>query len=577
MAMNWLKMLCIAIGLLSLNEAAIAQSLAKDKECYDRLVKEGIAFMKSKDFGKAINQFWVAYNCNYEPGNDSLQLLINTAVRKLEVAKETAEKNEIRAINSERKTLKAIEQTLQEKQAKEEALLKAQQSGKKAEASLLASLSSIALQQGNLDKAVAAAYASICMSEAEMQSSAWLAFGAAVASKPLQLSLPQNANISELHVLPYGKKCLAVAGESVFLVTQSGESILELKLNHGAIKRAVVAPDGRRFATWEDNYLQVWDDQGSLLKEMPAFASEIMDVCISKDGQKLLACTRNGMVILENIVGTEQKVLIAKGACVYDIQFSSTGNLVLARFADGLIRTWDSSGSPLGTMGVGDIYAHYATFSTNERDVITASANGKVKRWQTNGNLQDEIIEHKSPVKEVWCSTNEKSIISRAGNSIGIFINGKNLPLISLDVNINGIAINKGEDRIFTFLSNNSIRLYDMNGVVLWEIKNLDAPCEAAQFSPIDNSIILTLQNQAALLLDAEGRTLMETNSSIPARFTSDGAYIITNSSDAKNLILTPHPYHEFDKYKNNEALLGNTINSLITEYGLEYISQILK
>lgn len=69
----------------------------------------------------------------------------------------------------------------------------------------------------------------------------------------------------------------------------------------------------------------------------------------------------------------------------------------------------------------------------------------------------------------------------------------------------------------------------------------------------------------------------METNSSIPARFTSDGAYIITNSSDAKNLILTPHPYHEFDKYKNNEALLGNTINSLITEYGLEYISQILK
>ncbi len=576
--MKILVRLCILSGLLLPGGRLFSQNHIQPRDCYDRFVNDGKSYMSSRDYGRAINQFWAAYECKYEPGNEELRALINQSVRALENAKDEAEKAEQTARTNEKLAIEARAVAVNERIAKEKALEEAYRFGKKAEAMLLSSLSGEALRKGEDEEALWLAFLGLQLSGQEELPEGLGAFGQAVREFHSKSIFKSEVGIFEIEMLGENELLIHTGGGLFLKKNDENPPVKIAAIGHDFIKTAFSPETNILAAATGGNTIQLWDGQGSRLNSFNDHDDEVVFCRYSKNGQLLLSGSRDKTAVIRDLKTSRVIKLLGHEGSVYDARFSPDGTNVLTRSSDGTVRVWDIDGSCLGVIGGREIYIHDAIFDETDGYILTAGANGLVKRWNFKGDQVEELLKHDMPVKEMLFSIETGSVVSRSAEAVKIYREGTAPVSINHTGSIAGMQCNQNGTALLTWSDDGAVKLSDFNGTLLREFKGQDASVLAAFFSKDGQSVLATTESGHVTLWDNTGNLLLDLNihlsRPVAARFINGGSNILTLEEN-NSVKICPLPAQVFDEMSRDNSNWNKPVERLREKYKLEFVSDL--
>jgi WD40 repeat protein len=146
---------------------------------------------------------------------------------------------------------------------------------------------------------------------------------------------------------------------------------------------AFFSPDGRRIAMiGTDGGLRLWDEQGSLLRELQADDHQIINhAAFSRDSSLIAAGgDDNAVHLIDGRTGTDAGRLQAPGAEIARVGFSPDGTKVAGLAAGGLTRVWDVASRKHLALLQGRAPADFylAEFSPDGKQIITSDGASRV-------------------------------------------------------------------------------------------------------------------------------------------------------------------------------------------------------
>ena len=367
------------------------------------------------------------------------------------------------------------------------------------------------------------------------------------------------------------------------------------------ISDATFSPDGQQILTTSrDNIARLWDNRGRLLTVLRGHEDWVRSAVFSPDGQQILTASNDQTARLWDRKGNLLTVLRGHDSAVLIAVFSPNGRQILTASLDDTTRLWDRRGNLLTVLQQGSEFALFSPNSQQvltvgyrdahlwdlqgnllavlqkEMDIILNGANSVTqfspngeyivisKRgegtglWDTKGNLLAtfppalsfspdgrQILTGSAKTVRLW---NVLDIIAIQAEKVLIFQAfqedvGRNTAQLRVFQDQNSIfrsaLFSPDSQKILTTSDDDTVRLWDLQGNLLTKIE-FGEEFRCATFSP-DGQQILTAKNNIARLWDQQGNLLTEFwahNETITcAEFSSNGRYILTNSSRNRNTV----------------------------------------
>jgi WD40 repeat protein len=207
-----------------------------------------------------------------------------------------------------------------------------------------------------------------------------------VATGNERVSLETPAFATGVALDPHGSRLAGATetGEVMLWNLASGKKELEFKASDTLIMFLAFSPDGKRLATASRDGAEVWDaSNGELIQDFPG--AEVLSVCFSPDGRRLLATDTNNQAVIWDVDRDESLVAVAHEGIIWGCAFSPDGKRFATASADGTARIWDaSSGEELPRL-----IGHTSTvvsvfFSPDGKQLATTGRDGVTKLWDAN-------------------------------------------------------------------------------------------------------------------------------------------------------------------------------------------------
>ncbi len=404
---------CLFVFLMLGNSILYSQqkvhSRLTEYNCFRKAIDEGKRSMSKKDFYNAFLQFNVAHTCDYEPGEDSIYLLINKVGKALNQARLDAIKDKRVA---EQKTKEAIylkEVAEKEKNQKERALKEKESAfkalkihGRRSESMLLSILSHNERNEKRTKEALLLSFLGLQLADKDIYPNAMFAYGQSIRDAQTKTIFQQKSTIQNI-ILSHSKEKLLVFGENNLIIIdfKNIENPIFIKPHLKGVSNSIINEKKGLVAIWanDQDHVELWSITGKLHRIARGWNSSTNLASFSRNGaNKILICYREEPAsILYDLDYNTSDTLSGHTNIIYEVKFSPDGNHLLTRSLDQTVRTWDLNGKPVGVLGENEVYIHDATFNSKGNKIATASSTGLAKIWDLQGNILSTLNSHKSP------------------------------------------------------------------------------------------------------------------------------------------------------------------------------------
>jgi WD40 repeat protein/CHAT domain-containing protein/predicted negative regulator of RcsB-dependent stress response len=386
---------------------------------------------------------------------------------------------------------------------------------------------------------------SATIAAAPQEATALQTFDQQVAEQNAQLTLLEHEKeVESAEFSPDGNYILTRAfnGLEPRLWDRQGNLLAILRGHRQSVESAEFSPDGRYILTASaDRTVRLWDRNGnsSIVYDEGEDAVDVR-ARFSPDGQYILALdwVASSYLLLDR-TGKRVAEFRGRGA-----RFSPDGNFIIT-VAGKTAYLWDKAGNLITEFPGHKNGAHNATFSPDGRHVFTADYFQGARLWDRTGKPLAEF-RHEGEVTHVEFSPDDRHLLilsyhplNNPGGALSPTAElwtkeGNTLTVVQLG-RVTSAKFSPDGRHILTTGLDNAAHLLDKQGKVLTEFRHPER-VQSARFSPDGNRVITTSSDNTARLWDKEGNLLAifrgHENAITSAVFSSDGQQIITVSRD---------------------------------------------
>jgi WD40 repeat protein len=352
---------------------------------------------------------------------------------------------------------------------------------------------------------------------------------------------------------------LHATNPSAFLLKVDSSNSLVLLDGHDApIELFAASPDGKTYLT------AATDKAGARIKIHQSISDSVMrgsylsttsarnnGIRFSPDGNHFLVFAQFPLVRLYSTASKKAIELNGHNSNVnvLDGQFSSDGQYIATRSADGVIKTWRMpDGDSIGHLQGHQERVYGFQFSPNNDRIISWSADHTAKIWGLNGELLQSLKGHTAPVLSAIFSKDGKKILTASVDKTAILWNNNGKLLSRLQGHnhrVTGALFSPNDSLMVSYDLNGKLKIWDASGQLLHELNQHTQFLTAVQFSPDGQTLLTASGDNTAKLWNLKGELLMNMDGFTArlnsAAFSKDGQYIVLGSED-KRIVHTPTP-----------------------------------
>ena len=248
----------------------------------------------------------------------------------------------------------------------------------------------------------------------------------------------------------------------VTLLDSQGNQVAKFE-SPGLFQFAWLSPDGERIVTTDrEATARLWNLQGKQLAVMEGHQGEVEVVQFSSDGRYIVTGDSN-TARLWNLQGNQLAVLGKGQGHILKAQFSPKGDRILILRENGggsdnakNAQLWDLQGNQLATFEGHKGLVRAAQFSPDGNRIVTGKDDNTARVWDLQGNQLAVFKGH-------------QAVKNRVGNYVGA---------------VNAVHFSPDGKRIVTGGSDQTARLWDLQGKQLAVFKGHEDAIEVVQFSP---------------------------------------------------------------------------------------------
>lgn len=160
-----------------------------------------------------------------------------------------------------------------------------------------------------------------------------------------------------------------------------------MPLKNSSVDAVAFSADNTLVATGSgniDNYVRIWEADGTLVSSFLPEVSQISDVVFSPDNKTVLVCGYNNTAQLFDLKGNKRIDFSGHEASLNSVAFSPNGQKVLTASDDGTARLWDLNGQEILRFTGHKSEVMDAVFFKNGNIVLTGSLDHTMKLWDAN-------------------------------------------------------------------------------------------------------------------------------------------------------------------------------------------------
>lgn len=251
-----------------------------------------------------------------------------------------------------------------------------------------------------------------------------------------------------------------------------------------------VRPDGKVIATsGQNNTLNLWTRNGTLLRSLEGHAGPILSLAMSPTGDRMVSGSSDRTIRLWQIDGTFFRTLKGHQGRVLTVAFSPNGRVIASGSDDTTIKLWQRDGTPIRTL-TGHSETVTSLGFTPSGEMISGSEDGTVKRWSLNGQSLSSFNAGGSVLRIA---------IHPQGTQIATVLDDQTIKLWTLDGTpistlrghtntVNGITFSKDGTLLASASSDRTVKLWTSDGILLKTLTGHQAPVTEIAFTPQKNS-----------------------------------------------------------------------------------------
>ncbi len=283
---------------------------------------------------------------------------------------------------------------------------------------------------------------------------------------------------------------------------------------------AKFSPDGERIVVGNRfSNVEIWNDNGHLLKSLKGHGSTILDINFSPDGKMFASASRDKTVKLWSSDGIELKTLTGHNDGVYTVGFSPDGQLLAFGSWDGIVRIWKTDGTLLRPL-LGEIKPpsypaygsdHVSFINPDNNILLLLSVFGEIQLRNLDGEL---LKVFGNDTDKLWFDNNGNVIRSKADMEYGT---GTRKISISSD------------DKMLASFFRNTVRLWSLDGNLNKELKGHTNFVWDVCFAPDGKKLASCGMDQTVKLWDIDGsllKTLLGHSESVTSISFSSGGIL---------------------------------------------------
>lgn len=448
--------------------------------CYEILKNEGLELHAHKQYEQAINKYLAALNCDSIDQNE-LATLIKQAQR--------ARQNELM---QERNAARASALTAQ-------SVLALKQDRNPTEACRLAAK---ALQIVPEDIASRGAYIDAWYSQVYAWKNRYYAV-------PMAKTFRQTGILGNAALSPNGQIFATASWDPPIVKlwpVYEGETVSLLGFTQ-PVWRLRFSPDGNLLAVASlDGVVRIYSKEGRLLHRLIDHKGPVYDINYSSDGRYLISASQDSSATIWDMKTGEQILRLAEpnfGAVKLAV-FSPDNMRILIANEDGQAFIRNIQRDQLIRLEHGLLPLTAAFFTPDGNQVITAGQEGSVKIWNINGQKTGEIaqlsrVDAMAPSLQgsnlfIGSRDGKVTVSDKSGNIIRSFQAHSDA--------VNGVVMAPDSLHFLTYSSDNTIKIWTMEGKLVLTLGEFTGPVLSAGLSTDGNTVYGSSWDGSARLFD---------------------------------------------------------------------------
>ena len=272
--------------------------------------------------------------------------------------------------------------------------------------------------------------------------------------------------------------------------------------NSGWINALAISPDGEAIAVaTSDGYLQIWHQDGRLIRTFKAHIAPVLGVAISPDSQLIASGSGDLTIKLWQLNSSTDKAalplhtLTGHKAPIYSVKFSPDGELIVSASQDSTVKLWRRDGTLFKTLTGHLGVVRKAVFSPDGKLIASASEDSTVKIWRRDGTLYKTLSQNQSPVLSIAFSPNSNTIAAGTGDgTVKLWHRDGTLlrTIAAHDAGVQAVAFSPDGETIASGSDNQMLKLWNIDGTLLTTIKAHGSAISDLSFSRNGESLVST-------------------------------------------------------------------------------------
>jgi WD40 repeat protein len=350
--------------------------------------------------------------------------------------------------------------------------------------------------------------------------------------------------------------CAAISRDGKYVLTGSrdgtarlwnlDEKIIREFKGESYVESVAFSPDGKSIlAGYFDSTARLWSIDGKLIQQFKGHDDQVTSVSFAPHGQSILTASYDGTARLWELNGKLIRVF-KNNAIIYSAAFSPDGKFILTGSLDKTARLWSLDGNLVQEFKGHTDAVISVDFSPDGNFILTGSWDKTAALWDRSGNLVELFKGNPTWVNAAF-SKDGKSVITSGGEPNSMYATAldhtirlweikKSFVEIRSTAPVTSVAFAPDNTSIVTGSSDKIVRIWDVNGRLMRELKGHSKAISSVAFSPDGKFILSGSIDSTAILWNVNGNLICKLKGHAgyinAVSFSPDGKYMLTASED---------------------------------------------